>query len=68
MSELQEISVDLLPDGTVKVEIRGVRGKKCLEITKDMEQLLGGEVVSQNLTDEYDLQDDTQDDLLTETL
>ena len=53
MMELQEIDVFIEADGTVKVEIRGVKGKKCLDITKTMEELLGGEVVDRNFTDEF---------------
>ena len=53
MSELQEIDVFIEFDGTVKVEIRGVKGKKCTGLTKTMEQLLGGEVIDRNYSDEY---------------
>ncbi len=54
MSELQEIDVFIESDGTLKIEVRGVKGKKCLAITKDMEQLLGGKVLDRNFTDEFD--------------
>ena len=68
MSELQEIFVQLLPDGTVKVDIQGVHGERCLEITERMESLLGGEVLDRSLTDEYRLQERSQDDRLREEL
>ncbi|MBT8367265.1 MAG: DUF2997 domain-containing protein [Deltaproteobacteria bacterium] len=51
--ELQEIDVFIEADGTVKVEIRGVKGKKCIDITKSMEELLGGEVLERNFSDEF---------------
>jgi len=53
MMELQEIDVFIEADGTVKVEVRGAKGKQCTSITKPMEQLLGGEVVDRNYSDEF---------------
>ena len=53
MMELQEIDVFIDADGKVKVEIQGVKGNKCLGITKAMEELLGGEVLDRNFTDEF---------------
>lgn len=60
MSELQEIDVFVKPDGTVKVEVRGVTGKKCLSITEDIEKLLGGEILERIHTDEFDQADNEQ--------
>lgn len=54
MSEIQEIDVFVKPDGTVTFEVRGVKGKKCLDITRGIEELLGGEVVSREHTSEFD--------------
>ena len=54
MSEIQEIDVFVMPDGTVKVEVRGVKGKKCLDITKGIEELLGGQIVKREHTHEFD--------------
>jgi len=53
MSELQEIDVYIGPDGEVRIEVRGVKGEKCLDITRDMEQLLGGTVLERDHTDEF---------------
>ena len=53
MMELQEIDVFIDADGKVTVEVRGVKGKKCLGITKSMEALLGGEVIDRNFSDEF---------------
>lgn len=35
--ELQEINVFIEKDGQVKIEIRGVKGMSCLDLTKDLE-------------------------------
>ena len=55
--EIQEIDVFLQPDGTVKVEVRGVKGQKCLALTEDIEKLLGGQVIAREKTPEYDEQE-----------
>lgn len=50
--ELQEIQVVIAPDGTTRVEVRGVSGAGCLDLTADLEAALGGEVVERELTPE----------------
>ncbi len=60
MSEIQEIDVYVKPDGTVKVEVRGVKGGKCLELTEDLEKLLGGRITERIHTDEFDQADQDQ--------
>lgn len=59
MSELQEIDVVILPNGQVKVEVRGVKGSKCEAMTKPLEALLGGKIVDRERTDEYFEQTDS---------
>lgn len=61
MSEIQEIEVTLKPDGTVKVQVRGVKGEKCLALTEDLERLLGRGVVERIHTDEFLQADQEQD-------
>ena len=53
MAELQELDIVIKPDGEVKIEVRGVKGEKCLDITRRLEELLGGEVIDRTHTDEY---------------
>jgi hypothetical protein len=53
MSEIQEIDVFVQPDGTVRIEVRGVTGQKCLDVTAKLETLLGGAVVERTHTDEF---------------
>ena len=65
MNELQEIDVYISPNGTIKVEIRGAKGKKCLSLTKEMEGLLGGQILDRTLTDEYNQEQEvSQTDLI----
>ena len=53
MSEIQEIDVFVKPDGTVKIEVRGVKGEKCLALTEDVEKLVGGKILERVKTDEF---------------
>jgi len=57
-SELQELEVVIAPDGTVDVKVRGVKGPKCLEVTRAIEELLGGQIVERVHTDEWRAQGD----------
>ncbi len=68
MSELNEIDVFISPNGTIRVEVRGTKGKKCLSITKEIEQLLGGNVTARTFTDEFyqNEQEISQSDWLNE--
>jgi hypothetical protein len=50
--EIEEIQVTLLPDGTVQINVQGVKGSACLEITRELEQALGGPVISRVMTEE----------------
>jgi len=62
MTEIQEIDVYVKPDGTVMLEVRGVKGRKCLALTEKIEALLGGAVTDRVYTDEFD-QDDVEQTL-----
>ncbi len=50
--ELQEIEVTIGKDGQVQIQVRGVQGLKCLEITKELEEALGGEILARIMTPE----------------
>ena len=50
--ELQEIEGVIGKDGKVQVMVRGVKGEACLELTRELEALLGGEVEERQMTPE----------------
>ncbi len=50
--DIQEIEVTIDKKGQVKVHVRGVKGKACLDLTKDLELALGAQVISRELTPE----------------
>ena len=52
--ELQEIDVFIEKDGQVKIEVRGVKGTSCLDLTKDLETVLGSQTVAREMTPEAD--------------
>lgn len=52
--DLQEIDVFIDKDGKVRIEVRGVKGKACLDITQALEAALGGQVEKRELTPEAD--------------
>lgn len=60
--ELQEIEVTIGKDGQVQIQVRGVHGMKCLELTKELEEALGGEITARIMTPEA-LEDEAQQDL-----
>ena len=50
--QIHEIEVIIDKRGQVRVEVRGVKGEACLDLTKELEIALGGEVLSRQLTAE----------------
>jgi hypothetical protein len=50
--ELQQIDVYIDKNGQVRVEVRGAKGRTCLELTEDLEQALGGKVTAREMTPE----------------
>lgn len=50
--DIQEIEVTIDKKGQVKVHVRGVKGKQCLDLTKDLELALGAQVITRALTSE----------------
>lgn len=51
--EIQEIEITISPAGEVAIAVRGAPGKKCLDLTRSLEDLLGGQVTSRDWTSEY---------------
>lgn len=59
--ELQEIEVTISKDGQVQIQVRGVKGTKCLELTKELEDALGGEILARIMSPEALEQEDQTD-------
>jgi Protein of unknown function (DUF2997) len=61
--EIQEIEVFIDADGQVEVRVHGVKGTSCLDITRPLEEALGGEVELREMTPDAEetLSDEVQD-------
>ena len=50
--ELEEIDVIIEQDGQVRIQVRGAKGGQCRELTKQLEEALGGQIVTREVTPE----------------
>jgi hypothetical protein len=50
--DLQEIEVFIEKDGSVRLEVRGCKGMSCLDLTRELEQALGGQILDRQMTPE----------------
>lgn len=41
MAEKQELEISIEEDGSVVINVIGAKGKKCLDLTKELEESLG---------------------------
>lgn len=53
MTEIQEITVAIAPDGTVALEVNGVSGPACESLTERLERALGGVVLERRHKDSF---------------
>lgn len=49
---IEEITVSIGPDGKVQLEVRGVKGDGCLDLTRALEAMLGGDIEAREMTPE----------------
>lgn len=52
MAVKQELEISIGPDGNVQIEVKGVKGGNCTDITKEIEEALGV-VSAREYTSEY---------------
>ena len=50
--DLHEIEVEIDIHGQVSLHVKGISGKACLVVTKDLEQVLGNMVIDRQMTPE----------------
>jgi hypothetical protein len=48
----REFEITINPDGTVEVHVKGYKGKRCLEVARMLEQIVG-EMKAQRETSEF---------------
>ncbi|MED0689187.1 DUF2997 domain-containing protein [Bacillus licheniformis] len=49
----QRIIVEIQQDGQINVETKGIKGPKCRDYIRVLEQLLGAETIDSSYTAEY---------------
>ncbi|AJH00832.1 DUF2997 domain-containing protein [Clostridium beijerinckii] len=49
----KKIQLRIYPDGTVQANVEGVKGKKCTDYIKIIEDILEAEVIDSEYTPEY---------------
>lgn len=57
MAHKEEFEITIGPNGEIQIEVKGAKGKSCVELTAFLEQALG-EVKSRDLKPEYYQQED----------
>ena len=62
--EYQNIEIKIGKDGKVFLEVSGVNGKKCLLLTKELEEALG-DIENREFKPEFDDEDFDEDNILT---
>ncbi len=55
----KRIQVQIFPDGRVQAETQGIKGKKCTEYIRVLEEILEAEAVDSEYTAEYYASEET---------
>lgn len=49
----KQLKISLLPNGEIKMETKGIKGKKCLKYAEFLEKLADAKIEKQEFTSEY---------------
>jgi hypothetical protein len=49
----KKIKLQIFPDGQIKAEVMGAKGKGCMDYLEVLEQLLDAEIIDSEYTAEY---------------
>jgi len=55
----KQLKITLLPNGEIKMQTVGIKGKKCLDYVQMLKLLADAKITKQELTDEYYEADET---------
>lgn len=58
--EEETVNVVIHADGRVELQVCGVKGDKCLEVTAAVEAALGGKVKRENTSEMYETETETE--------
>ena len=65
--EKQNITITINPDGSLKVDMDGFNGKKCIILADELERLLGDRIKRELKPEVYDEEKESQEVLTTTT-
>jgi hypothetical protein len=51
--EEQKIQIRIYPDGRIKAETKGIKGERCTDYIKILEELLNAETIESEYTHEF---------------
>ena len=49
----EKIKIEITKDAQISYEVNGVKGKKCKELTKAIDDIAGGKILHSEVTGEY---------------
>lgn len=61
----KNIRIQIFPDGRIQAEVNGIKGKKCTDYIRILEEILGAETIDSSYTPEYY---ESEELLLSETV
>lgn len=56
----ETVNVIIHPDGRVELQVCGVKGEKCLEVTRAVEEALGNKVKRELTSEMYETETETE--------
>jgi len=62
VSEIQELDIVIDKQGRVSIDVRGVAGPTCEEVTRALEEALAGKILAHTRKDEWHRQSSNTDD------
>lgn len=60
---MHEVIIEIDAEGNTQIQVKGVKGKKCFDLTKELEKALGS-VTDSNTTKEYYERESTNESII----
>lgn len=57
----KSIKIEIFSDGTIQAETKGIKGKKCLDYIKILEEILEAKTTDSDRTPEYYVKENIKD-------
>ncbi len=56
----KKIQIQIFPDGTIQADIQGIKGKRCTDYMKILEEILEAKTIDSDYTPEFYESDDVK--------